>query len=98
MIEFYNFIYSNFLYNGKIIKDIEINKVIELLYYIVYWLYCWFTIDKKLNNDNNKSEIVLIFQGGGSLGAYECGVFKTLHQIWSIGRFIYKSSKCIYYL
>lgn len=27
-----------------------------------------------------KLETVLIFQGGGSLGAYECGVFKTLHQ------------------
>ena len=23
-------------------------------------------------------EIVLVLQGGGSLGAYECGVFKTL--------------------
>ena len=26
------------------------------------------------------SETVLILQGGGSLGAYECGVFKTLHK------------------
>lgn len=27
-----------------------------------------------------KFETVLILQGGGSLGAYECGVFKSLHQ------------------
>ena len=25
-----------------------------------------------------KSETVLVLQGGGSLGAYECGVYKTL--------------------
>ena len=25
------------------------------------------------------SETVLILQGGGSLGAYECGVYKSLH-------------------
>lgn len=25
-------------------------------------------------------ETVLIMQGGGSLGAYECGVYKTLHK------------------
>lgn len=36
--------------------------------------------DKKLNYDNIKSETVLILQGGGSLGAYECGVFKTLNK------------------
>ena len=29
--------------------------------------------DKKLN-----FETVLVLQGGGSLGAYECGVYKTL--------------------
>lgn len=28
----------------------------------------------------SKFETVLILQGGGSLGAYECGVFKSLHQ------------------
>ena len=27
---------------------------------------------------NTKHETILILQGGGSLGAYECGVFKTL--------------------
>lgn len=30
---------------------------------------------KRLNTD---AEIVLVLQGGGSLGAYECGVYKTL--------------------
>ena len=30
------------------------------------------------HTQNQQSETVLIMQGGGSLGAYECGVFKTL--------------------
>ncbi len=39
--------------------------------------------DNNNNNNNNKDkkdneENVLIFQGGGSLGAYEAGVYKTL--------------------
>ena len=29
-------------------------------------------------NNNNKLENVLILQGGGSLGAFGCGVFKAL--------------------
>lgn len=35
------------------------------------------------NKNINKIETVLVLQGGGSLGAYECGVFKALskHQI-----------------
>ncbi|MGB9169235.1 MAG: patatin-like phospholipase family protein [Nitrososphaeraceae archaeon] len=36
-------------------------------------------IDKNLKYNDNKSETVLVLQGGGSLGAYECGVFKTLN-------------------
>jgi NTE family protein len=31
-----------------------------------------------LNNNNNGIENVLILQGGGSLGAFGCGVFKGL--------------------
>jgi len=31
-----------------------------------------------MNKNTSKLENVLILQGGGSLGAYECGVFKTL--------------------
>jgi NTE family protein len=30
------------------------------------------------NNNNNRIENVLILQGGGSLGAFGCGVFKGL--------------------
>jgi NTE family protein len=30
------------------------------------------------DNDNRKLETVLVMQGGGSLGAYECGVYKAL--------------------
>jgi NTE family protein len=35
---------------------------------------------KQLRRDAQKlqSETVLVMQGGGSLGAYECGVYKTL--------------------
>jgi len=35
-----------------------------------------------MNHDEKKScpETVLIMQGGGSLGAYECGVYKTLSE------------------
>src|SRR2546427_545020 len=36
---------------------------------------------QKLPTDNDKNlsfETVLVLQGGGSLGAYECGVYKTL--------------------
>ena len=36
-------------------------------------------IEKKDHEDTElKSETVLVLQGGGSLGAYECGVYKTL--------------------
>jgi|SRR5437867_997212 len=34
----------------------------------------------ELEKEKMSSETVLILQGGGSLGAYECGVFKTLHK------------------
>ena len=32
----------------------------------------------------HKPETVLVMQSGGSLGAYECGIYKTLarHNIW----------------
>jgi NTE family protein len=33
------------------------------------------------NNNNNRIENVLILQGGGSLGAFGCGVFKGLSNI-----------------
>ncbi|MGH9998928.1 MAG: patatin-like phospholipase family protein, partial [Nitrosopumilaceae archaeon] len=31
-------------------------------------------------NQKQDFETVLVLQGGGSLGAYECGVYKTLHK------------------
>jgi NTE family protein len=33
---------------------------------------------KGRDNDSRKLETVLVMQGGGSLGAYECGVYKAL--------------------
>jgi predicted acylesterase/phospholipase RssA len=33
---------------------------------------------KDKENDSRKLETVLVMQGGGSLGAYECGVYKAL--------------------
>jgi NTE family protein len=33
---------------------------------------------KDTDNDSRKLETVLVMQGGGSLGAYECGVYKAL--------------------
>jgi NTE family protein len=33
---------------------------------------------KVRDNDSRKPETVLVMQGGGSLGAYECGVYKAL--------------------
>jgi len=33
---------------------------------------------KDRDNDSRKLETVLVMQGGGSLGAYECGVYKAL--------------------
>jgi NTE family protein len=40
---------------------------------------------KVMRIDNKKeetleSETVLVLQGGGSLGAYECGVYKSLYK------------------
>jgi predicted acylesterase/phospholipase RssA len=38
---------------------------------------------EKVNQDQRKdpkSETVLVLQGGGSLGAYECGVYKSLYK------------------
>lgn len=32
------------------------------------------------SNNSHKIETVIVLQGGGSLGAYECGVFKTLYK------------------
>lgn len=32
-------------------------------------------------NEKNCEENVLVLQGGGSLGAYECGVFKAIHRL-----------------
>ena len=39
---------------------------------------------KSDNKKNEDEENILLFQGGGSLGAYECGVSKTLakHKVW----------------
>ena len=34
---------------------------------------------KNIRNDK-ETETILVLQGGGSLGAYECGVFNTLHK------------------
>jgi NTE family protein len=36
------------------------------------------TIDSREDNVNNKIENVLVLQGGGSLGAFGCGVFKAI--------------------
>ncbi len=36
-------------------------------------------INRKFKYNDNNSETVLVLQGGGSLGAYKCGVFKTLN-------------------
>jgi NTE family protein len=36
------------------------------------------TIDSREGNVNNKIENVLVLQGGGSLGAFGCGVFKAI--------------------
>src|ERR671935_526232 len=36
------------------------------------------TVSSSSSADNNKLENVLILQGGGSLGAFGCGVFKAL--------------------
>jgi NTE family protein len=33
---------------------------------------------KVRDNDSRKLETALVMQGGGSLGAYECGVYKAL--------------------
>ena len=40
-------------------------------------------VSLSLNHDENKSQLetVLVMQGGGSLGAYECGVCKTLSKL-----------------
>ena len=35
-------------------------------------------MDKDIGNDSRKLENVLVMQGGGSLGAYECRVYKAL--------------------
>ena len=35
-------------------------------------------MDKDRDSDSRKLETVLAMQGGGSLGAYECGVYKAL--------------------
>src|SRR5215469_5805809 len=35
-------------------------------------------MSKDRDNDDRKLETVLVMQGGGSLGAYECGVYKAL--------------------
>lgn len=36
--------------------------------------------DDQPRNENEDFESVLVLQGGGSLGAYECGVYKALHR------------------
>ncbi len=35
---------------------------------------------KDKDTENLELETVLVLQGGGSLGAYECGVYKTLYK------------------
>ncbi len=35
---------------------------------------------KHVQNDKTETQTVLVLQGGGSLGAYECGVYNTLHK------------------
>src|SRR6516225_10596388 len=40
--------------------------------------------------DDNHGQVVLVLQGGGALGAYQCGVYKALHESgiepdWIIG-------------
>ncbi|MGA9229696.1 MAG: patatin-like phospholipase family protein, partial [Nitrosotalea sp.] len=34
-----------------------------------------------VKNAKNCEENVLVLQGGGSLGAYECGVYKSIHKL-----------------
>ena len=36
---------------------------------------------KDSHSSKSKTEIVLVLQGGGSLGAYECGVYKALNKV-----------------
>ena len=36
--------------------------------------------DRKNKKESQQSEAVLVLQGGGSLGAYECGVYKKLYE------------------
>jgi predicted acylesterase/phospholipase RssA len=39
--------------------------------------------EKPLTEENSfPLETVLVMQGGGSLGAYECGVYKSLARAW----------------
>ena len=38
------------------------------------------TSHKVKKTENLELETVLVLQGGGSLGAYECGVYKTLYE------------------
>ena len=40
--------------------------------------------------NNNNGQVVLVLQGGGALGAYQCGVYQALHEAgvepdWVIG-------------
>ena len=40
--------------------------------------------------NNNNGQVVLVLQGGGALGAYQCGVYQALHEAgvepdWIIG-------------
>ena len=47
-----------------------------LIYYNLLLRQLLMTKDR--DKDSRKLETVLVMQGGGSLGAYECGVYKAL--------------------
>ena len=55
---------------------VDIKRNVRLTYYNLLLRHLLMAKDR--DKDSRKLETVLVMQGGGSLGAYECGVYKAL--------------------